>query len=127
MLEAVHKDYPALTVDLWDDTYITTEMQKASSVGIHKYWFDNAEISDESIYYAFDKAKESWLSTKYVPDLNVYGSIEKTISLSLGDLSQREIKAKSNVFMTSTVSMTSDIPNESSLRENKSNITHIKQ
>ena len=96
MLEAVHKDYPALTVDLWDDTYITTEMQKASSAGIHKYWFDNAEISDENIRYAFDKAKESWLSTKYVPDLNVYGSIEKTISLSLGDLSQREKKA--NIF-----------------------------
>jgi len=96
MLEAVHKSHPGLTVDLWDDTYLTTELQKAPSAGIHKYWFDNADISDENIHYAFKKAKESWLSTKYVPDLNVYGSIERTVSSSLGDLSIREKQA--NIF-----------------------------
>lgn len=94
MVANVGTDYPDLTVELWNETRLVTELQKPSSSGILKFWFENAEVSDESVRYAFEKAKSSWLTTKYVPDLNAFGNIAQTISLLLGDISQREKQMK---------------------------------
>lgn len=50
-------DYPALTLDLWDETRLTKELQKDCSTGIFKFWFERAEISEESVNISFQKAK----------------------------------------------------------------------
>ena len=94
MVASVGTDYPDLTVELWNETRLVTELQKTSSSGIFKFWFENAEVSDESVRYAFEKAKSSWLTTKYIPDLNAFGNIAQTVSLLLGDIGQREKQAK---------------------------------
>lgn len=83
------KDFPSLTIDLWNDTRLVGELQKPSSSGIYRFWFGNAEIAESGLVYAFEKAKSSWLNTKYVPELNTYGKIEQTVSLLLGNTEQR--------------------------------------
>lgn len=94
MVKSVCTNYPDLTVELWNETKLVSELQKPSSSGVFRFWFENAEISDESIRYAFEKAKNSWLIAKYVPDLNVFGNIAQTVSLLLGDIDQRKNQVK---------------------------------
>ena len=90
MKSEVLKDHPALTLDLWNETRLTQELQKECSAGIFKFWFERAEISEENVRFSFEKSKDSWLSTKYVPDLNTYGSIHSFICTYLGDVNQRQ-------------------------------------
>lgn len=94
MITSVVADYPALAVELWNESRIVAELQKPSASGIFKFWFENAEVSDESVQFAFEKTKSSWLTTKYVPELNTYGNIAQTLSLLLGDIVQRENQTK---------------------------------
>lgn len=90
MKAEVLKDHPALTLDLWNETRLTQELQKECSAGIFKFWFERAEISEENVRISFEQCKDSWLSTKYVPDLNTYGSIHSFICTYLGDVNQRQ-------------------------------------
>lgn len=94
MVTSVGTNYPDLTLELWNETRLVDELQKPASSGIFKFWFENAEVSDESVRYAFEKAKSSWLITKYVPDLNAFGNIAQTVSLLLGEIGQREKQVK---------------------------------
>ena len=89
-IKEMAKDYPDVDIELWNETRILTELQKPNSAGIYRFWFGNSELTETNIQYAFDKAKNSWLITKYVPELNAFGHIEKTVSRYLGDYSQRE-------------------------------------
>ena len=86
---AMQIEFPPLTIDLWNETRLVTELQKASSAGIYRFWFEKSEISEESIRFSFSKSKESWLSTKYVPELNTFGEIDECISEFLGCEKQR--------------------------------------
>lgn len=86
----MNASFPGLTIDLWNDTRITTEMQKPSSVGICRYWFTNTAIDSETLSYSFEKAKKSWLSTKYVPDLDTEGQISYYLSRFIGDFDIKE-------------------------------------
>ena len=90
------KTYPDLTLELWDETRLTQELQKDCSKGIFKFWFKKAEISEENIKFSFEKSKNSWLLTKYAPELNTYGTIHSNISNYLGDIEQRK---KQNEFL----------------------------
>ena len=81
MITSVGEDYPDVAVELWNESRLVAELQKPSASGIFKFWFENAEVSDESVQYAFDKAKSSWLTTKYVTELNTYGNIAQTLSI----------------------------------------------
>lgn len=89
LLKDVKSKHPDLIVELWNETRIVKELQEDSSAGIKKYWFENSETSEDSFIFAFRKSKESWLKTKYVPDLNAYGSIDNYISLTLGEVNKR--------------------------------------
>lgn len=82
--------HPFVTVELWDDTRITTELQKPESSGINRFWFENAELSDDCFDFAMDKSIHSWLSTKYVPELNVPGEINDTLDKFLGSYEHRK-------------------------------------
>lgn len=90
MKSDVLKDNPNLTLDLWNETRLTQELQKECSAGIFKFWFERAEISEESVRFSFEKSKNSWLSTKYVPELNTFGTIHGFICTYLGDVDQRK-------------------------------------
>lgn len=89
MKSEVLKDNPNLTLDLWNESRLTQELQKECSAGIFKFWFERAEISEESIQFSFEKSKNSWLSTKYVPELNTFGTIHNYVCTYLGDVDQR--------------------------------------
>lgn len=41
MVTSVSADYPDLTVELWNETRLVAELQKPSSSGIFKFWFEN--------------------------------------------------------------------------------------
>lgn len=43
LVSALNTVHSNLTVELWNDTRITTELQKPESCGIHRFWFENAE------------------------------------------------------------------------------------
>ncbi|MBQ7543163.1 MAG: hypothetical protein IJT44_12825 [Clostridia bacterium] len=81
--------FPNLKIELWDDSRITSEMQKPKAEGINKFWFSNSEMGYEKIRYAFEKAKTGWLSTKYEPDLNSTGRISDLLKRYVGDFSSR--------------------------------------
>ncbi len=89
MTAAMIEEFPKLTIELWNETRILTELQKSSSAGIYKFWFERAEVSDESIKQAFFRSKSGWLSNLYVPDLNTFGEIDKYTSKYLGTKLQR--------------------------------------
>lgn len=90
LVEEIKKQYPTLELVLWNDHAITKELEKPTSVGVLKYWFHNSEISYDKLVDAFKKSKESWLINKYVPDLNCYGKVYKTIINYLGDINTKE-------------------------------------
>lgn len=94
MVERATKDYPDLAIELWNETKLVSELQKPSSTGILKFWFENAEISDKSVKYALEKAKQSWMMTKYAPELNTFGTIANRVHLTLGELSWRKEQLK---------------------------------
>lgn len=89
-VNSMKTEFPDVTIDLWNDTRVTTEIQKANAAGIHKFWFEHSEIESERFSYTFEKAKASWLSAKYVPDLDVTGQITKTLKRFVGDYACRE-------------------------------------
>lgn len=89
MKSEVLQDYPDLVLDLWNETRLTQELQKEANAGIYKFWFMRSEISEECVRFSFEKSKESWLKTKYIPDLNAYGIIDSSVSAYLGDVDQR--------------------------------------
>ncbi|PYG88774.1 hypothetical protein LY28_01130 [Ruminiclostridium sufflavum DSM 19573] len=89
MQATMSEEFPTLSIDLWNETRLISELQKESSAGIYKFWFKNAEVSEENARFSFNKSKESWLSTKYVPELNTYGEIDNCISEFLGNQKQR--------------------------------------
>lgn len=89
----VLKDYPDLIIDLWDENRLLQELQKQCSAGIFKFWFERGEISEENIEFAFEKSKNSWLKTKYIPELNTFGYIHDSITSYLGTPEWR-IKSK---------------------------------
>ncbi len=93
LVSALNAAHPNLAVELWNDTRITAELQKPESVGIHRFWFENAELTDECFGFAIDKAMRSWLSTKYVPELNVPGEINDTLNRFLGSYKHRKMLA----------------------------------
>lgn len=89
MKSEVRKDYPNLTLDLWNESRLTQELQKDCSAGIFRFWFERSEISEENVAFSFEKCKNSWLTTKYTPELNTFGTIHSFLRTSLGDVDQR--------------------------------------
>lgn len=84
LVEWAKKEYTNLELDLWTDYTLTNEIQFPESSGINRYWFSNAELTEECFSFAFDKAKNSWLSSRYVPDLNECGKISSVLTNYLG-------------------------------------------
>lgn len=90
LVASMKAEFPDVSIDLWNDTRITSELQKVNAAGIHKFWFEKSEIDRERFSYVFEKAKVSWLSAKYVPDLDITGLITKALKRFVGDYDYRE-------------------------------------
>lgn len=86
LIQEVTNQFPDLSIELWNDTKITSELQKPNNAGICRFWFEKSEISKETLAFVFEKAKKSWLHTKYEPDLNVEGDIDDYLNIYLGDI-----------------------------------------
>lgn len=82
-------DYPKLVIELWSEARIEKELQKDTSAGILKFWFKNSEISEDRIKFSFAKSQSGWLSNRYEPTLNQFGTIRKKITQLLGDVDGR--------------------------------------
>ena len=95
LCSGIKSEYTDLDIEMWNETRIVKELQKASSAGIMRFWFEKSEISNEVVKFCFEKAKDSWLSTKYIPELNTYGKIENSISFFLGQKENRCILSNS--------------------------------
>ena len=89
-IDEMKSSFPDLHIELWNDTRITTEMQKPLSAGIQRYWFTNSEIEWDKFVDSFNKAKCSWLSTKYIPDMNSTGKINQDLNRYVGNYKNRE-------------------------------------
>lgn len=99
MKQTIHEEFPTLSIDLWNETRILAELQKPSSAGIYKFWFERSEISDESISRSFLRSKDGWLSARYIPDLNTFGEIDACISAFVGSkLKRLALKGTFNNF-----------------------------
>lgn len=83
-------EHSDIKIELWDETRITNELQKETSVGIFKFWFQNSEISRNNILDIFNKSKYSWLVTKYEASLNTFGEIDSILSMHIGKIGQRK-------------------------------------
>lgn len=81
--------FPGMEIELWDDARITGELQGPNTAGILMFWFQKAEIDSEIFLSAFERAKASWLSTRYVPDINAVGIIHQILLQWLGDFDDR--------------------------------------
>lgn len=85
LLNDLKNEYPNLLIELWTESRIEKELQKDASAGILKFWFKNSEISEDRLKFSFDKSKNGWLSNRYVPVLNQFGTIKKHVVQILGD------------------------------------------
>lgn len=90
----IKENHPTLLLELWNDTRITSELQKVSCAGICRFWFEKNEISRDNLELMFDKAKNSWLYTKYEPDLNSEGNIASYLQRVLGDNGIKELSLR---------------------------------
>jgi hypothetical protein len=90
LIAGLKAEYPNTLIELWNDFRITKELQKEESAGTHRFWFENAELSEECFSLAMGKAMQSWLSKKYVPNLNVPGEINNTLDKFLGSYEHRK-------------------------------------
>lgn len=83
-VEEINREHPNLEISTWTNYLLDKELQKSENVGIHKFWFNELIITRETIKESFNRAKNTWLLNKYVPDLDVKGSISKEIECLLG-------------------------------------------
>jgi len=84
MVQKLKIEFPELEIELWDNQRLLNELQKPHSIGISKYWFENTELFIETIIDSFVRAKESWLKTRYVPELHLSGRISNKVFNMLG-------------------------------------------
>ena len=91
LVRSMENEFPGVLIELWNDTRILAETQKPVSAGIYRYWFENVELDYAKFEYSFQKAKASWLSTKYEPDLNTAGEIHRSLLSFIGDIEAKQI------------------------------------
>ena len=77
--ESLVGEFSTIEIELWNESHLLAELQKESSAGIYRYWFEKSEITKESIEFSFEKSKSSWLDTRYVPELNTFGLIHSYV------------------------------------------------
>ena len=83
--------FPDLEIVLWDNQSLLNELQKPQSIGIYKFWFKNTELFFETINDSFIRSKDSWLKTRYVPELHLSGMINNKVFNMLGTIENKKI------------------------------------
>ena len=67
--DEINKKYTALELIFWDEHQLRIQLQKSGNEGIHRFWFEKAEISMESLKRKFELEKTGWLNDRYVPKI----------------------------------------------------------
>lgn len=83
-VKEINQLYPEMSLELWTDKKLLTELQYPEAEGIRKFWFEREEISLESLKKRFELAKNGWLKERYVSSLHGSGYICNYISEMLG-------------------------------------------
>jgi hypothetical protein len=75
-LEAeVLKAYPSLKLDLWTEHDLIKLLQREQLQGANRFWVGTESFTLDLLRDQFEKARASWLSQRYLPDLHVAGKI----------------------------------------------------
>lgn len=64
----VVQQYPALTIELWDENEISNQLQRPENEGRRRFWFDHSLLNPENIELSLEKTIEA-LKSRYIPDL----------------------------------------------------------
>ncbi len=78
--EEISKEYPNLTLDLWTNHDLTTLLQREQLQGANRFWLGVEAFTFDLLRDQFGKARSSWLSQRYLPDLHVAGRISRDSS-----------------------------------------------
>lgn len=105
----IAKDYPMLALELWNDHMLTNQLQKHVLEGAKRFWFDAETITFESLVYQFNKARDSWLKERYVPDIHASGYIFKSSAYLLRTI---EVKQKTIERMSGARDLAQRLKNE---------------
>lgn len=81
-------EYPDLEIVLWNESKLREELQNDVTGGIRRYWFEQEELSVETMKYQFNKAKFGWFQAKYIPSLHGQGRIHEEMKNILLDYSK---------------------------------------
>jgi hypothetical protein len=87
--DAIAKDHPRLTLELWDETRLEELLAELTSDGLRQFWFSKSAFSPGLLRRRFELATASWLRNRYLPDLHVVGELEADLRLRLEDADER--------------------------------------
>lgn len=87
-IKEMRDEYPNMEIILWHESKLREELQLDVTGGIRRYWFEQEELSVESMKFQFLKAKAGWLQPKYIPSLHGQGRIHDEIKNILPDRSR---------------------------------------
>ena len=77
------KLYPKLKLTWWFDDQLLNQLQFDESSGINRYWFERSVLFQEGLIERFQLQKtNSWLKSRYAPDLNGQGKIAEVYNWS---------------------------------------------
>lgn len=94
LVDQFSQTHPNLELVLWGDTALEGFLADLCSDGMQAYWFDRSVFLIDSLRMFFQKAKDSWLSQRYIPELHSMGQIEDDLFLRLGEVTARSQKEK---------------------------------
>lgn len=86
----IQKEYPDLTIDLWDESKILSLLTESNNSGYFKFWFEKSIITHETFLFALQNALTS-LHKRYQPELAGIGGISEFLDSYFGDTKSRQI------------------------------------
>lgn len=87
-IENLFKEFDNLNIEfeVWGESDLLDYIIKNQELaGVHKFWFENAEITFSTIREHFDIQKKGWLADRYNKNLHVRSKINHEIEKLLGE------------------------------------------
>jgi hypothetical protein len=90
LVSEMTESYPELTIDLWSKQRLRDEAQKDHTGNVYRFWFENNELSLDTLKQQFAKARSGWLNQRYIPSLHGQGRIQSALHRLVGDKDVRK-------------------------------------
>ncbi len=81
--EEIAKNHLNLELVFWDKHVLRGQLQESGNEGIKRFWFEKAELSQESLNRKFEIEKAGWLNERYIPELHLAGGAEWAVEEAL--------------------------------------------